>query len=100
MESQLRKASSAGILSNNVIRVILHSEFRTKGKMSAENMAEHAGTVMDTLFCAVGSGGSLELPLGNRLDFTKGHRHHREHTTISRGHANRGMSAHRSYSAY
>lgn len=63
MESQLRKASSAGILLNNVIRVILHSEFRTKGKMSVENTVKPAGTVMDTLFCAVGSVGSLELPL-------------------------------------
>lgn len=29
-----------------------------------ENIAKHAGTVMDTLFCAVGSVGSLELPTG------------------------------------
>lgn len=63
MEPQLRKASSAGILSNNVIRAILHSECSTKGKMSVENIARHAGAVMDTLFCAVGSVGSLELPL-------------------------------------
>lgn len=63
MESRLRKASSPGSLSNSVIRVILHSECKTKGKMSVENIAKHAGTVMDTLFCAVGSVGSLELPL-------------------------------------
>lgn len=63
MEPQLRKASSAGILSNNVIRAIPHSECSTKGTMSVENIATHAGAVMDTLFCAVGSVGSLELPL-------------------------------------
>lgn len=31
--------------------------------MSVENIVKHAGAVMDTLFCAVGSVGSLELPL-------------------------------------
>lgn len=71
MESRLRKASAAGILSNNVIRVILNSKCRTKGKMSRENIAKHAGTVMDTLFCAVGSVGSLELPLA-QAGFHKG----------------------------
>lgn len=39
--------------------------------MSLENIAKHAGTVMDTLFCAVGSVGSLELPLA-QAGFHKG----------------------------
>lgn len=86
MESRLRKASSAGILSNNVIRVILHSERRTKGKMSVENIAKHAGTVTDTLFCAVGSVGSLELPLAQAgfykgTSTAQGTHHHQQRTS-------------------
>lgn len=99
MESQLRKVSSAGILSNSVIGVIFHSECRTKGKTSVENIAKHAGTVMDTLFCAVGSVGSLELPTGTGWISQRDIYSTGEHTTISRGHAYRGVCTQITHSA-
>lgn len=64
--------------------------------MSVEIIAEHAGTVMDTLFCAVGSVGSLELPLAQAGFHTGTSRAQETHQHQPRQ-AKRRKSAQKSY---